>query len=99
MAASTFCSAAAAAAAARAAARAAAAAAARSVSAAAVVAWAAARAAAAAAFQLSLVQMRAGDIPIIVEGILGIPWKKVDIVHIGFDCRTFSWANDFGRRL
>ena len=37
-------------------------------------------------------QMGDGDILIIVEGILGILWKKVGIVHIGFDCRTFSWA-------
>ena len=36
--------------------------------------------------------MSEGDKPVIVEGLLGIPWCKVDIVHIGFDYRTFSWA-------
>ena len=43
-------------------------------------------------YQLSLAQAQGQDILIIVEGILGIPWKKINIVHIGLDCRTFSWA-------
>ena len=43
-------------------------------------------------YQLSLAQAQGQDILIIVEGILGIPWKKINIVHIGLDCRTFMHA-------
>jgi len=43
-------------------------------------------------YQLSLAQAQKRDIPTIVEGLLGIQWKKINIVHVGLDCRTFSWA-------
>ena len=43
-------------------------------------------------YQLSLAQATGRDIPIIVEGILGISWTRINIIHIGLDCRTFSWA-------
>ena len=38
-------------------------------------------------YQLSLAQAKKRDIPTIVEGLLGIQWKKINIIHVGLDCR------------
>jgi hypothetical protein len=43
-------------------------------------------------FQLHLGQASESDFGIIVEGLLGVRWEALDFVHIGFDCRTYSWA-------
>ena len=43
-------------------------------------------------YQLSLAQAKGQAIPVIVEGILGVSWIRINIIHIGLDCRTFSWV-------
>ena len=43
-------------------------------------------------YQLGLAQATGQDTPITVEGILRISWTRINIIHIGLDCRTFSWA-------
>ena len=43
-------------------------------------------------FQLHLGQASESDLGTIVEGLLGVRWEALDFVHIGFDCRTCSWA-------
>ena len=43
-------------------------------------------------FQLHLGQASESDLGTIVEGLLGVRWEALDFVHIGFDCRTYSWA-------
>ena len=43
-------------------------------------------------YQFSLAQAKERDIPAVVEGLLGIQWRKINIVHVGLDCRSFSWA-------
>ena len=39
-----------------------------------------------------LTQMRQGDLQLLVEGLLGIPWSKLHSYHVLLACTTWSWA-------
>ena len=43
-------------------------------------------------FEACLAQMRQGDLQLLVEGPLGIPWSKLNSFHISLACTTWSWA-------
>ena len=36
--------------------------------------------------------MRQGDLQLLVEGLLGIPWSKLHGYHVSLACTTWSWA-------
>ena len=43
-------------------------------------------------FEACLTQMRQGDLQLLVEGLLGIPWSKLHSYHVSLACTTWSWA-------
>ena len=43
-------------------------------------------------FEVCLTQMRQGDLQLLVEGLLGIPWSKLHSYHVALACATWSWA-------
>ena len=43
-------------------------------------------------FEACLTQMRQGDLQLLVEGLLGIPWSKLHGYHVSLACTTWSWA-------
>ena len=36
--------------------------------------------------------MQQGDLQLLVEGLLGIPWSKLHSYHVSLACTTWSWA-------
>ena len=49
-------------------------------------------------FDACLIQMRQGDLQLLVEGLLGIPWSKLDSHHVSLACTTWSWAGSSKKR-
>tara|TARA_B110000027_G_scaffold96578_1_gene101977 strand:- start:445 stop:1812 length:1368 start_codon:yes stop_codon:yes gene_type:complete len=43
-------------------------------------------------FEACLTQMRQGDLQLLVEGLLGIPWSRLHSYHVSLACTTWSWA-------
>ena len=43
-------------------------------------------------FEACLTQMRQGDLQLLVEGLLGISWSKLNGYHVSLACTTWSWA-------
>ena len=43
-------------------------------------------------FEACLTQMQQGDLQLLVEGLLGIPWSKLHSYHVSLACTTSSWA-------
>ena len=43
-------------------------------------------------FEACLTQMQQGDLQLLVEGLLGIPWSKLHSYHVSLACTTWSWA-------
>ena len=43
-------------------------------------------------FEACLTQTRQGDLQLLVEGLLGIPWSKLHSYHVSLACTTWSWA-------
>ena len=43
-------------------------------------------------FEACLTQMRQGDLQLLVEGLLGIPWARLHSSHVSLACTTWSWA-------
>ena len=43
-------------------------------------------------FEVCLTEMRQGDLQLLVEGLIGIPWSKLDNYHVSPACTTWSWA-------
>ena len=43
-------------------------------------------------FEACLAQMRQGDLQLLVEGLLGIPWSSLHSYHVSRECTTWSWA-------
>ena len=43
-------------------------------------------------FEACLTQMRQGDLQLLVEGLLGIPWARLHSDHVSLACTTWSWA-------
>ena len=41
-------------------------------------------------FEACLTQMRQGDLQLLVEGLLGIPWSKLNGYHVSLACTTWS---------
>ena len=42
-------------------------------------------------FEACLTQMRQGDLQLLVEGLLGIPWARLHSYHVSLACTTWSW--------
>ena len=42
-------------------------------------------------FEACLTQMRQGDLQLLVEGLLGVPWSKPHSYHVSLACTTWSW--------
>ena len=40
-------------------------------------------------FEACLTQMRQGDLQLLVEGLLGIPWSRLNGYHVSLECTTW----------
>ena len=43
-------------------------------------------------FEACLTQMQQGDLQLLVEGLLSIPWPRLHSYHVSLACTTWSWA-------
>ena len=43
-------------------------------------------------FEACLTQMQQGDLQLLVEGLLRIPWSKLHSYHVSLACTAWSWA-------
>ena len=39
-----------------------------------------------------MTQMRQGDLQLLAEGLLGIPWSRPNSYHVSLPCTAWSWA-------